>query len=1238
MQNGGQVVWEFDVDNGKLIAGLDNAQSQVANAAKSINRLGENMTNSFANSVGALGKVVETGLTSSLTAAAGAMITLGTKGIRTGSFMQSTQLQMNGLTKSIELGSKAMMTASEYWQNNPFQRVDVASTTKTLLALGRNVDDLAGDLKLLGNVSVTTGVPLQSLGMIFGQISASGRIMGGEIMQLTQNGVAILPALGAMFNKTADEVREMASKGEISFDQFRTAMESLVDPTIIDQMMNTLPRQYDRLGGALTNLSLAFVGSTQTVEEGYIAAADGLLQAVITLTKNVADTLKLGELSKAATYAGNAFVPIVNKISDLFKVTGEGEGAMSKVGNFLITFFNTVASLGPALIPILVALALKFSGLFAQIPVVGEVIGGLGASLTNFGNSLSSLIGINAGSYIDALGQAFGAIPAIITTINGHIQSLAPTFNTVFGGIKQAWSDFKAGATDAQSAASAFTGVAGTIGGAMAKFTPPIVTVAQKFDALGNKIKGAGGSISGWIGKQTPALQAFGDKVSYMGSQASKAFNAVGISGEKLKSALGSGFSAVMTGAGNAISTMGNMASSAFQKIGGAAINGIGILLVSAATMGDQFLPAVQNAVNMISNGGIEQMFMGLITNITNALNMISSPETMLAITTGITSLITQITTTLTTQAPTLILTFADIIIQLIQSIASPTNITNIVTAVITLFTNIVTAIGNIAPVLLQAFFNVVITLINQLADPAVINNLITNVITFIEKIANILITNIPIVIAGIVKLITGLITAITRPDILQKLINATIDLVITIALALIDNLPLVVDAILKLTTGLIKALTSQETLKKLLDAGDQLIAALIEAIIKMVPDLISAGGDLIAGLVKGIGNAAGAVTQKMKEIASGAVDTVKNFLGIHSPSRVMAQIGGYIGAGLGQGILGSEKQISKSISSINNTIVKAFDSKQISQAATSGVLRVSQAAHSQLAALSNSRNQVIQNLKDANKQLAEITKDREKYTQELKKSLIGEVQLSSFKTYDGYINALEKQVGKVGELAKVIDKLKGMGLNSGTITELMQGGTKSLDLAKSIAQGGQGAVNNINKMQNQLVTIAGKSADGMYSAGVDAAKGLIEGLKSQQSAIENQMRGVANSLTSEIKKALGIRSPSRVAMGLMAYFGKGIVIGLDRQKSSVISAAGSVAQGVSGAFSSLDSSIDAINNNGVISGTGALVQAQPSNSRSITIGTINIASEVDGEAWLRRLTEDSEITSAGLTPTQRYM
>ncbi len=67
--------------------------------------------------------------------------------------------------------------------------------------------------------------------------------------------------------------------------------------------------------------------------------------------------------------------------------------------------------------------------------------------------------------------------------------------------------------------------------------------------------------------------------------------------------------------------------------------------------------------------------------------------------------------------------------------------------------------------------------------------------------------------------------------------------------------------------------------------------------------DFVNAGKDLINGLVQGIGNAKDAVVNKVKEICSGALDSVKKFFGIKSPSRVMAQMGDYLMQGFGNGI-----------------------------------------------------------------------------------------------------------------------------------------------------------------------------------------------------------------------------------------------------------------------------------------------------------------------------------------------
>lgn len=76
-----------------------------------------------------------------------------------------------------------------------------------------------------------------------------------------------------------------------------------------------------------------------------------------------------------------------------------------------------------------------------------------------------------------------------------------------------------------------------------------------------------------------------------------------------------------------------------------------------------------------------------------------------------------------------------------------------------------------------------------------------------------------------------------------------------------------------------------------------------IDGVVGFVSDAINAGKNLIDGIVKGIGNAKDAVVNKIKEICTGALNAVKSFFGIKSPSRVMATMGDFLMQGLQNGV-----------------------------------------------------------------------------------------------------------------------------------------------------------------------------------------------------------------------------------------------------------------------------------------------------------------------------------------------
>ncbi|MBF9349424.1 hypothetical protein BKG80_19740 [Mycobacteroides chelonae] len=87
-----------------------------------------------------------------------------------------------------------------------------------------------------------------------------------------------------------------------------------------------------------------------------------------------------------------------------------------------------------------------------------------------------------------------------------------------------------------------------------------------------------------------------------------------------------------------------------------------------------------------------------------------------------------------------------------------------------------------------------------------------------------------------------------------------------------------------------------------------------------------TAGTQLVQGFIQGIGSLITSAVAKATELASSVKNAVTGFLGIHSPSRVMADIGGFIGQGLIDGLKSKQGEIEKTAQGIGQSVKDAFD------------------------------------------------------------------------------------------------------------------------------------------------------------------------------------------------------------------------------------------------------------------------------------------------------------------------
>lgn len=74
-----------------------------------------------------------------------------------------------------------------------------------------------------------------------------------------------------------------------------------------------------------------------------------------------------------------------------------------------------------------------------------------------------------------------------------------------------------------------------------------------------------------------------------------------------------------------------------------------------------------------------------------------------------------------------------------------------------------------------------------------------------------------------------------------------------------------------------------------------------------------------------------------------------------------------------------------------------------------------------------------------------------------------------------------------------------------------------------------------------------------LKSIGSDMVQGLLNGIQAKWNALKAKISEMADMLPNWLKKKLGIKSPSRVFMGLGGHIGDGLAIGIDQRKPYVV-------------------------------------------------------------------------------------
>ena len=268
-------------------------------------------------------------------------------------------------------------------------------------------------------------------------------------------------------------------------------------------------------------------------------------------------------------------------------------------------------------------------------------------------------------------------------------------------------------------------------------------------------------------------------------------------------------------------------------------------------------------------------------------------------------------------------------------AVAIVAGVTAIITGIIQMIPAIIVAIGqgiiaicgilaSSAPTIAQTVITIILAVIQLLNEcvPPIVECVVNLILSILKTIGD----NISNIVQAAVDLVLGFIDGIAKS--IPKVIDAAFNLVISFINGLADsirkNTPLVMAAIDNLFDAVIEAAVTVLTggAKTLIKSGKNLITGLIDGVTGCIGDVIDAGKDVIDGFVKGIKSTISKVGDAASEVGKKALNSIKSFLGIKSPSREFIKVGKFADEGMVVGLKRYSDKVGDATKGVGETML----------------------------------------------------------------------------------------------------------------------------------------------------------------------------------------------------------------------------------------------------------------------------------------------------------------------------
>lgn len=344
-------------------------------------------------------------------------------------------------------------------------------------------------------------------------------------------------------------------------------------------------------------------------------------------------------------------------------------------------------------------------------------------------------------------------------------------------------------------------------------------------------------------------------------------------------------------------------------------------------------------------------------------------------------------------------------------------------------------------------------------------------------------------------------------------------------------------------------------------------------------------GTNLGSGMYFGLGQWINPISQRAAAMVRGAVSAANAAGAIQSPSRETMRTGDMLGLGLVRGLERSRPAARTAGQLLMAAVLGGVDDGR--SGVDAALAKVTAQIRKSITGKNQTRreNALLKNLADEYKALRlngtaqdrindklEIQRDRLKdlrqeyadYAKSIKDAFTATGDITQLgKQDDGSVsirsllNELQNRVIGAERFAFLTEQLAKQGLSQASVQQLLSAGPEAaLATAEAIASGGSAAIAEMNELQTRLARsgdqLGNQMATRYYGAGVDAAAGIVRGLEAQAATLDAAAVRLANNLVAAVKRALGIRSPSKEFREIANHVTDGLTLQLDENSTYV--------------------------------------------------------------------------------------